>query len=140
MRLSPKVLGPEAVACLCERPWPGNVRELQNFVRRLAVFCPGKMVEMAHLRQAEGGQPGQPGQPGGCGPGSAAPLAPYKEAKAHVLDGFGTETAILNCLCGISALGNEPLAAALARALNDWIAAEWLDRDPRLRASIILPT
>ena len=88
MRLSPKVLGPEAVACLCERPWPGNVRELQNFVRRLAVFCPGKVVEMAHLRQAEGGQPGQTGQAGGCGPGSAAPLAPYKQAKAHVVDGF----------------------------------------------------
>ena len=88
MRLSPKVLGPEAVACLCARPWPGNVRELQNFVRRLAVFCPGKRVELAHLRQAEGGQPGQSGQAGGCGPGPDAPLAPYKEAKAHVLDGF----------------------------------------------------
>ena len=26
-----------------------------------------------------------------------------------------------------------------ARALNDWIAKEWLDRDPRLRASIVVP-
>ena len=25
------------------------------------------------------------------------------------------------------------------RALNDWIAKEWLDRDPRLRASIVMP-
>ena len=24
--------------------------------------------------------------------------------------------------------------------MNDWIAAEWLDRDPRLRASIVVPT
>ena len=29
--------------------------------------------------------------------------------------------------------------AAFARALNDWIAKEWLDRDPRLRASIVVP-
>ncbi len=83
MRLPPKVLGPEAVACLAERPWPGNVRELQNFIRRLAVFCPGAQVELAHLRQAEGGT----GGPGPCAT-QAEPLAPYKEAKAHVLDGF----------------------------------------------------
>jgi len=27
-------------------------------------------------------------------------------------------------------------AAAFCRAVNDWLAKEWLDRDPRLRASI----
>ncbi len=32
------------------------------------------------------------------------------------------------------------MANAFARALNDWIAKEWLDRDPRLRASIVIPT
>jgi len=83
MRLPPKVLGPETVACLTERPWPGNVRELQNFIRRLAVFCPNPQVDMNHLRQAEGGLPGH----ALCSP-QAEPLAPYKEAKAHVLDGF----------------------------------------------------
>ncbi|MDP2849256.1 MAG: sigma-54 dependent transcriptional regulator [Humidesulfovibrio sp.] len=83
MRLPPKVLGPETVACLTERPWPGNVRELQNFIRRLAVFCPNPLVDMSHLRQAEGGLPGH----ANCS-GQAEPLAPYKEAKAHVLEGF----------------------------------------------------
>ena len=34
---------------------------------------------------------------------------------------------------------NEDMARAFHRALNDWIAKEWLDRDPRLRASIIVP-
>ena len=34
---------------------------------------------------------------------------------------------------------SEDLGAALARAVNDWIAREWLDRDPRLRASIVVP-
>jgi len=32
------------------------------------------------------------------------------------------------------------MALAVARAVNDWIAKEWLDRDPRLRASIVIPT
>ena len=32
------------------------------------------------------------------------------------------------------------MSAALCRAVNDWIAAEWLDRDPRLRASMVVPT
>ena len=31
------------------------------------------------------------------------------------------------------------MAAAFARAVNDWVKAEWLDRDPRLRASIVVP-
>ena len=33
---------------------------------------------------------------------------------------------------------NLELAGVMARASNDWLAAEWLDRDPRLRASIIV--
>jgi len=32
------------------------------------------------------------------------------------------------------------MAAGFARAVNDWIAREWLDREPRLRASIVIPT
>jgi uncharacterized protein len=31
------------------------------------------------------------------------------------------------------------MAAAFAKAVNDWVAREWLDRDKRLRASIIVP-
>ena len=31
------------------------------------------------------------------------------------------------------------MAAALIAAVNDYIAKEWLDREPRLRASILLP-
>jgi hypothetical protein len=31
------------------------------------------------------------------------------------------------------------MAFAFTRALNDWVAKEWLDRDPRLRASIVVP-
>ena len=57
----------------------------------------------------------------------------------QALDPFGTRLAILNCLYGVQAQFSEDLGVAFARALNDWIVKEWLDRDPRLRASIIVP-
>jgi predicted TIM-barrel fold metal-dependent hydrolase len=31
------------------------------------------------------------------------------------------------------------MAAAFCRAVNDWLARQWLDRDPRLRGSIVVP-
>jgi predicted TIM-barrel fold metal-dependent hydrolase len=57
----------------------------------------------------------------------------------HVFARWGADVAILNCLYGIQLVFNEDMAAAFARALNDWIVKEWLDRDPRLRASIVVP-
>jgi uncharacterized protein len=59
-------------------------------------------------------------------------------AKA-TLDRFGFAHAILNCLFPVQAFRDENLAAAFARALNDWLAAEWLDKDPRFRGSAVLP-
>lgn len=56
-----------------------------------------------------------------------------------VLDGFGSRIAILNCLYAVQTLFSEDMGAALATGLNKWLAAEWLDRDARLRASIIVP-
>jgi uncharacterized protein len=57
---------------------------------------------------------------------------------APVFERFGAGTAILNCLYGVQLVFNEDMAQAFARAVNDWIAKEWLDRDPRLRASIVV--
>ena len=56
-----------------------------------------------------------------------------------MLDKWDASLAILNCLYGVQLVYNEDMARAFHRALNDWIAKEWLDRDPRLRASIIVP-
>jgi predicted TIM-barrel fold metal-dependent hydrolase len=61
------------------------------------------------------------------------------ELGAHVCDGLGADIAILNCLYGVQLVLNEDMALAFTRAVNDWVRAEWLDRDPRLRASIVLP-
>jgi hypothetical protein len=40
---------------------------------------------------------------------------------------------------GAQALHHEDMAAAFCGAINEWIAREWLDREPRLRASIVVP-
>jgi uncharacterized protein len=60
--------------------------------------------------------------------------------KAQVFDHWGAGLAICNCLYGVQLVLNEDMARAFARAVNDWVVAEWLDRDPRLRASIVVPT
>jgi predicted TIM-barrel fold metal-dependent hydrolase len=61
------------------------------------------------------------------------------ELSSQVLDRWGASHAILNCLYGVQLIFNEDMARVFAAALNDWIAKEWLDRDPRLRASIVVP-
>ncbi len=65
--------------------------------------------------------------------------ADLSKLQAHALDGFGLKYAICNCLYGVQLLYTEDMAYAFARAVNDWMAAEWLDKDERLRASIVVP-
>ena len=55
------------------------------------------------------------------------------QVTAQVLDRWGASHAILNCIYGVQLVLNEDMAVAFARALNTWIAKEWLDRDPRLQ-------
>ena len=57
----------------------------------------------------------------------------------QVFDRWGASRAILNCLYGVQLVHNTDMAIAFTRALNDWIRIEWLDKEPRLAASIVLP-
>ena len=59
--------------------------------------------------------------------------------RSQALDPFGCRFAICNVLHGAVALFNEDMAMALCSAINDWVAKELLDREPRLRASILVP-
>src|SRR5262252_276386 len=61
------------------------------------------------------------------------------ELTGHVCDRWQAGVAILNCLYGVGLIFSEDMAFAFTRALNDWVAKEWLDRDPRLRAPIVVP-
>jgi predicted TIM-barrel fold metal-dependent hydrolase len=59
---------------------------------------------------------------------------------AQVFDRWQARHAICNPLYATEAIFSEDMARAVARAVNDWLATEWLDRDARLRASIVIPT
>ncbi len=61
------------------------------------------------------------------------------QLQRQALDHFGTRFAICNPLYGGAVTVSETMGAAICSAINDWIAAEWLDADPRLRASIVVP-
>jgi uncharacterized protein len=67
-------------------------------------------------------------------PGSSLPAL-----QAHVLDHFKLQFGILNIVHGAQVMFSEDLSLAFCRALNEWVKAEWLDRDERLRASIVVP-
>jgi uncharacterized protein len=70
--------------------------------------------------------------------GVAAPAPSSHEALAeHVRDG---RHAVLNCLTGFETHRNAYFAAAVASAINDWVREEFLARDPRLRASLVVST
>lgn len=72
--------------------------------------------------------------PSGLPPGGDLPFM-----QRQLLDEWNLEFGILNCLYGVGGELNLEFGAALAQAVNDWQIAEWLEPEPRLRASIIVP-
>ena len=84
-----------------------------------------------------------PNAPVAARPDSVPPDGPAGSSldllRGQVLDPLGVEYAILNCLYAIDSLHNPEAAGAFASAVNDWQIAEWLDQEPRLRASIVVP-
>jgi hypothetical protein len=72
-------------------------------------------------------------------PASGRPGSDFAQLQRQALDGFGSRLAICNVLHGGQLLHSEDMCAAFCTAINRWIARELLDRDPRLRASIVIP-
>ena len=73
-------------------------------------------------------------------PETGKPGESLADMQRHVLDPFQVKHAICNPLYGVQMVFSEDMQAAFCRALNDWLAREWLDRDERLRGSIVIPT
>lgn len=73
------------------------------------------------------------------------PLPPAEETTMVALmstghlDRYGIAYGILNPLTAVGGTPHLDLEVALATAVNDWQAAEWLDPEPRLLASIVVP-
>jgi predicted TIM-barrel fold metal-dependent hydrolase len=70
----------------------------------------------------------------------AAPGTSLEVLREQALDGPGVDIGILNCAYSIDSIRNPDAAAALAAAVNDWQREEWLEQEPRLRASIVVPS
>ena len=58
--------------------------------------------------------------------------------REHYLVPYNVAYGVLNPLTPAPATLDLELGAALATAVNDWQVAEWLDPEPRLRASIVI--
>lgn len=56
------------------------------------------------------------------------------------LDVVDCDYAVLNCAYAVDTIHNPDAATALAQAVNDWLIADWLEQDSRLRASIVVPS
>ena len=78
-------------------------------------------------RGRTGGRPGQAGR------------RALQDMQAQALDPFGVAIGICNPLYGVQMVFSEDMADAFCRALNDWLVKEWLDKDARLRGSIVIP-
>lgn len=74
----------------------------------------------------------------GSQPASGPPGSDLALLREQALDAWSTEIGILNCAYRVASVHNQDLAAALATAVNQWQIDEWLNKEPRLRASIVV--
>ncbi|MGH2914938.1 MAG: amidohydrolase family protein [Solirubrobacteraceae bacterium] len=72
--------------------------------------------------------------------GSVAPPRTYEQLAERYLDDAAPEAAVLTCLTGFETHRNPYFTAAVAGALNDWVREVFLERDERLRASLVVST
>src|SRR5205809_180353 len=111
-------------------------------VEALFPYLPPYWVE--HIRQTLFKGPVEsyyPSTSAGGGPegrrrDAVAQAGGLKTLQHELLDPSGAEHAILSCLYAIDSLHNPDAAVAMASAVNDWLIAEWLEKDARLRASL----
>lgn len=76
----------------------------------------------------------------GSHPKGGGPAGSHLETlREQALDTPQTDIGILNCLYAIDGIHNPDAALALSQAVNDWQMTEWLQKEPRLRASIVVP-
>jgi len=72
-------------------------------------------------------------------PAKGKPGSDLAMVQRGAFDQLGASHAICNVLYGAPAVFDSYMAAGFCKAINDWMSAEWLDRDSRLSASIVVP-
>ncbi len=76
----------------------------------------------------------------GSKPANGVPGSDYALVATQALSTAGLERAILTCAYAVDSVHNPDAATALSAAANDWLAAEWLAKDSRLRAALVVPS
>lgn len=73
--------------------------------------------------------------------GGLTPAFPLSQLREDLLDRFDVRHAIAipDEPAGFSVLPNGQLAAALCRGYNDWLLEHWLQAEPRLKGTIVVP-
>ena len=71
-------------------------------------------------------------------PNGNIPASDLGFLREQLLDHWEIDIGILNTLYGAGEQSNRAFGAALAPAINEWILRDWLEPEPRLRASIVV--
>lgn len=83
-----------------------------------------------------------PGAPTTARPGSVpaggVPGSDRRLVLSQVFERAQVRWAVLACAYAVESIRNPYAAAAMASAVNDWQIAQWLERDARLRAAIVV--
>ena len=74
----------------------------------------------------------------GSKPKNGPPGSDLGLLQEQLLDPWKVEIGILNCAYRVASVHNPDLSMALASAINQWQVEEWLDKESRLRASIVV--
>lgn len=72
-------------------------------------------------------------------PADEFPASNVDLLRRHILDPWRVDYAIVNCYYGLEGLRHPDWAAALVSAVNDWLIDQWLSKDSRLRATLMIP-
>src|SRR5262249_25946855 len=73
-------------------------------------------------------------------PAQRKPGSRLHDLQTQALDPFDVAYGVLDQMFGVQLVLSEDMQHALCRALDDWLAKEWQERDARLRGSIVIPT
>ncbi len=72
-------------------------------------------------------------------PGGGAPASDVEFVITQHLDHFGVDAGVLNPLSSGQGDQNDAFSAAMCFATNEWQLEDWVARDARFRASIVVP-
>lgn len=79
-------------------------------------------------------------RPGSRPPSGDPPGSDLGLLQEQALDPWRAQIGILNCTYRVQSVHNPDLAVALSTAINQWQIDAWLDKEPRLRAGLVVPS